>query len=218
MSKTYEQLHEMYTRDLADHHLEAYDSGPVSAWYLKRDGDGRMMSTLIVFTPEGIVIMGDYCPGGHGIISAYGYGLKWFVGQLSPDYLAEKFLPKAYHEDDAEEWFRYELEQVDKAIDPPFDNQYDLDDANLLVRREALQAILDGGEFHECAVMDEWQSIAVDCDDSPSYTYDRGDKALLSAIQQRFAAQFAALYLIEHGREHGNEQLYLVRLKGVDRG
>jgi hypothetical protein len=54
-----------------------------------------MMSTLLVFSPEGIILTGDNHPGsksGRGGVIARGYGLEWFSQKLEPDYLAGKFL------------------------------------------------------------------------------------------------------------------------------
>lgn len=194
---TFEQYLKMYTEQLADHELfRLQDMGPVRAWYLKSPGGTRMMSTLFTFTFEGIVVMGDFCPNGHGAISAYGYGLAWFVGVLAPDYLAEKFLPRAYHEDDAEDWFRWELEQVRGEIEehrawPGFDAD---DMVRLVDRREAIKEILDGGDFTEAVVLTQWHEYALDCEDFPGHTHSRSDMALLSAIQQRFRELFWERY------------------------
>ncbi len=81
---------------------------------MKRPGSGRMMSTQILFTPEGIVISGDLCPrvGTRGVISDLGYGLNWFSGKLSNSYLCEKFFVVGWHRDLAEE----ELETMIKAV------------------------------------------------------------------------------------------------------
>lgn len=56
---------------------------------------GEMQSTRIAFLPGGyIVIHGDLCPGGNGLISNGGYGADWFARggrPLTPSYMAEKF-------------------------------------------------------------------------------------------------------------------------------
>ena len=56
---------------------------------------GEMQSTRIAFLPGGyIVIHGDLCPGGNGLISNGGYGPAWFARggkRLTPSYMAEKF-------------------------------------------------------------------------------------------------------------------------------
>ena len=79
-------------KELADHVLEVVTlDTDLQAFYLKREGSGRMMSTLIIFSPEGITLIGDLVPCRHGCNSALGYGLRWFSDELSPDYLQEKF-------------------------------------------------------------------------------------------------------------------------------
>jgi len=193
---TFEQLHAMYTEQLAAHRLDPVQTkGPVMAWYLRR-GDSRMMSVLLVFTPEGIVVTGDFCPNERGAISTYGYGLKWFAGQLAPDYLAEKFLPRAHHEDDAEEWFRDELEQVKAEIEEHghVGYTYNRDYMRLVGRQADIEVILRDGDFSEPAIACAWGGRAVDCEDWPGHTHGRGDKALLLAIQQRFAVLFREKY------------------------
>ena len=61
--------------------------------------EGRMGSTLLMETPEGLVISGDVCPRANtrGVISDLGYNLGWFAGTSSADYLASKFLEKGWH-------------------------------------------------------------------------------------------------------------------------
>jgi hypothetical protein len=70
--------------------------GAWASFYLRKPGEGRMMSCLITFTPEGIVLQGDLTPGRTGNVSVPGYGLDWFAGQLSEDYLCEKFLERKW--------------------------------------------------------------------------------------------------------------------------
>jgi hypothetical protein len=72
---------------------------------MKEPGMGRMQSCLIMFSPEGINILGDLCPGNdarNSGVHAYGYGLDWFAGHLSWSYLCEKFLSKEWHKELAE--------------------------------------------------------------------------------------------------------------------
>lgn len=89
---------------LKDHVLEqVLDAEKFKAFYLKRPGNGRMCSTMVLFTPEGIALMGDLTPEHNGTVSCYGYGLDWFVGNLSEDYLCEKFLAKGWHADLAQD-------------------------------------------------------------------------------------------------------------------
>ena len=54
----------------------------------QRGYEGRMGSTLLMETPEGIVITGDLCPRTHtrGVISDLNYTLGWFAGTNSAEY------------------------------------------------------------------------------------------------------------------------------------
>lgn len=81
-----------FRRCYEEHVLEAVTIGNnLSAYYLKKPGDGRMCSTLIIFSAEGITIIGDMVPCRHGVNSSLGYGIGWFSDTLSPGYLGEKF-------------------------------------------------------------------------------------------------------------------------------
>ena len=81
-----------YSKELSRHFLyQVVDTVDVQAYYLKRPGGSRCMSTYIMFTPEGIMITGDLCPH-YGVVSNHGYGVGWFSGQLSPSYLCKKFM------------------------------------------------------------------------------------------------------------------------------
>src|SRR6185295_12797554 len=85
------------------------------AYYMRDPDQGRMMSTLFVFTPEGIVIMGDLCPegpGNGGSISSYGYGIGWFSKKLSEYYLCEKFLHRVWQADVAARWVREHIDEM----------------------------------------------------------------------------------------------------------
>lgn len=85
---------EFSMRDALKNHVleEVPGSEKLQGFYMTEPGQGRAMSTLILFTPEGIVLMGDLCPNLNGAVSVYGYNLGWFSKQLSEDYLCSKFL------------------------------------------------------------------------------------------------------------------------------
>lgn len=95
---------EKFKADFKDHVLEEIPAGDLKAFYLKRPGT-RMGSSLILFTPEGIVIAGDMTPG-RGALSAFGYGLSWFASELGWDYLCGKFLDKEWVPEYAVEYCR----------------------------------------------------------------------------------------------------------------
>lgn len=103
--KVHDERHDVIYRDMLKNHFleEVLDSPKFQAFYLKEPGLGRMQSTLILFTPEGIIITGDLCPGNDprnsGVTSSLGYGINWFAGKLSPCYLCEKFLSEGFHKE-----------------------------------------------------------------------------------------------------------------------
>lgn len=113
---------------LRDHVLEEIPAGErIKAFYIKEPGT-RMGSSLILFTPEGIAIMGDLTPG-RGAMSVYGYGLSWFASELGEDYLCGKFLEKEWVPEYAADYCRWMAKEVRKG-------QYD-DDEFLKVRKLA---------------------------------------------------------------------------------
>lgn len=168
---------------LAEHVLETVlESEKISAYYLKRPGQGRMMSTLILFTPEGIVLQGDLTPGQNGNVSALGYGRGWFSGRLSGGYLCEKFLNKVFRPDKAKRAIKEDI------IEQRRDGSITKDRA-----RELWNDMPDGDEhdgrlFYEF-YMDE---LGRDGCDFPAYGYDLAEAGWLCAIQERFAALYNA--------------------------
>ena len=164
---------------LKDHVLEELPGTDIlKAFYLKVPGEGRMMSTLFVFTPEGIVVMGDFCPGGprnQGSISVYNYGLGWFATELSEHYMCGKFLGEVWQAKVALEWMR--------------DNRDDLMAEGLKAEDlMPIEAALDGGEMSEQDFRDDLEAAGYECDDgAPGYAYDPEDASRLCALQQRFA-------------------------------
>lgn len=99
--------------DFSKHVLTEVQSGEhLSAYTLSVPGRGRMGSVMIVDTPEGIVLLGDWCPNDNRGAVACHYHLEWFSRNLSLDYMLEKFrLEESWHSDLAAEECRYWLEQ-----------------------------------------------------------------------------------------------------------
>ena len=166
-------------RALANHVIETVcDSPTVKAYYLKKPDGSRAMSTLLLFTPEGIVLQGDLTPEQHGSISTLGYGLKWFLGDLSEGYLCEKFLRK--------EWVQ------ELAVE-------ELADAHSYWREEATARQLEGldsllyrlDDMDPGRLADELEALGYDvADELPGFGYDPGKAGWLCAIQQRFAERW----------------------------
>lgn len=173
-----------------DHYLDPLvEDGPVKAFYLRKD-ESRMFSVLLLFSPEGISIVGDSAPGENYSVHTFPpYSLKWFIGKFDKEYLAEKFLRKTWNEDDVEEWFKYELEETKKHVE---EGEEGLGD-----RLEAIEDILSRGAFAIHEVYEAWKDAASDSEDFPGNTYNRHDVEQLSSIQRRFAELYHEKYLKE---------------------
>ena len=126
---------DIYEDMLKNHYLEqVLDTEKFKAFYLRQPGMGRMQSCLFMFTPEGVNICGDLCPGNdsrNSGVHAYGYGLSWFSQNLSGSYLCEKFLTKEWHPELA----------VDDCLD--IAERIMLGDTHQFDRDQALEELLD---------------------------------------------------------------------------
>jgi len=174
---------------LKNHVLEEalpFDKGFL-AYYMRDPGQGRMMSTLFVFTPEGIVIMGDLCPGGpgnRGSISNYNYGIGWFSRQQSEYYLCEKFLPKEWQSVVAAQFVREHIGQLKLNNDP--------EELKQMGEWEDLLNRLECGEMGADHFHDALQDLDYEHEDE-GYEYHLQTAGWLCALQQRFAELYAAL-------------------------
>ncbi len=169
-------------RDLAGHELKLVSrTEDVTAFYLKAPGT-RMMSTLLLFTPEGIVLQGDLTPERKGSLSDLGYGPGWFAGKLSEGYLCEKFLEHKWVPERAAEELR----------DP--DGQY-LSDRSDNIRRDVLLIAdsIGDGDLGVEALHEDLTVLGFDMGDGPpGITWDPSEAGWLCAIQQRFAELYVA--------------------------
>lgn len=175
-------------QSLANHVLEEalpFDKGFL-AYYMKEPGQGRMMSTLFIFTPEGIVIMGDLCPGGpgnRGSISSYNYGIGWFSRKQSEYYLCEKFLSKEWQLVVAERWCREHIDEMKE----------DKEDLARLDEWQELLGRLQGGEIGRDQLYDDLQDLDYEPEDE-GYEYPLNTAGWLCALQQRFVELYAKLH------------------------
>ena len=166
--------------DFSKHILEEYlrCTGCVM-FSLKRPGT-RCMSTLITFTPEGIVLQGDLTPSHFGNVSAIGYGEAWLRGNCSGSYLCEKFLTK-----------RFVPEVFIKGVR---DSQWQDDMEITKEQAESLASMADDGR-QPCCIMDEARDIGIDeMECLPGYTYDPTEAEILIAIQKRFSDLHRQMY------------------------
>lgn len=149
----------------------------VQGGYLQRPGTSRMMSTLILFTPEGIALMGDLTPERNGSISACGYGEQWFKGQLSEGYLCEKFLDKKFSPKRALASLRREILDARRE--------------GTLTNKEARDAWgnVDGWGDEFFTVQDYenlYFNVFENHPQEAPMDYDEGEAGWLCAIQQRY--------------------------------
>jgi hypothetical protein len=175
---------------LADHELvKVLDQtvekvGRFVAFTMRRPDGGRIYSVLVTFTPEGIVIQGDIQVGKHpGIASCVGYGLGWFAGYLSEDYLCSKFLHKEHVPEVASEHLQYILAEgyLDGA-EGREEKERAIREALAEWTKYASGPCSDGYAFGTF-----WQDTMNNCLDGAGQDYDPGDAGWLCAIQQRFA-------------------------------
>eukprot|EP00831_Metopus_contortus_P039769 TRINITY_DN31148_c0_g1_i1.p4 TRINITY_DN31148_c0_g1~~TRINITY_DN31148_c0_g1_i1.p4 ORF type:complete len:199 (+),score=35.37 TRINITY_DN31148_c0_g1_i1:1431-2027(+) len=143
----------------------------------------NILSTLITFTPCGIVLQGDITPERNGSVSCLGYGERWFSGELSPDYLAEKFLRKKWVPDEALDKFRWFLDEMKENGDATPSGRIVDDD----LISEAFDYL---GEAEN-----QWEAIEYfaeligsdNCLDIDWYSYDPAEQVVLCGIQKKFA-------------------------------
>jgi hypothetical protein len=154
------------------------DTPTLRAWYLRKPGRGRMDSTLIIETREGLVIMGDRSPGDNGVISTLGYGAEWFWSKLSEEYLCGKFLRRV---------FQFEI-----AFASAKSSLLELRRSNDITKESAREAWTDLHDLGDDAALYEFYDImrhagASDWGiDGEGMGYDESDAGWLCAIQQRF--------------------------------
>ena len=175
-------------------------SGDFEAYRLQIPGYGRMQSCMILFTPEGIVLCGDWCPNDNqGLCSNYGYGLPWFVKKLGEQYLCEKFLRKEYRPEYARDYVVHRIEEINFDIADGHRDEEDVKE-KLDDLRSALAAD-DGtsteGEFfgtHESfselmGKTEDWDALT----DGVMMGYNPRDASLLCGLQQTFSKLYPAL-------------------------
>jgi len=190
---------------LKGHELEVVQRGEkVQAFYLRERPGDRSMSTLILFTPEGIVLQGDLTPERNGVCSALGYGLPWFAGRLDSSYLAEKFLSEKWVLDLAKENLKLEIEDMYRSGDYTEVSEWRIGVATFTgVEPDALQIFAE--EAEEWSWFSTWSDFSREL---PAYRvgnhwvaydsefisamgmhYDPHEVGLLAAIQRRFSEE-----------------------------
>ena len=168
----------------------------VQVYRCSRPGEGRIMSFQVAFTPEGIAIQGDFTPEQNGCVSSYGKGRGWFAGQLSPRYLAEKFLQKGHHAEQVVCWLLDHADDLEQQLlDEDLPTRLDEEDqARLRERIAKIRELAQGDEVLESPerFRDAFEAIVPDWDwDDGPWDYQPQALADLAAIQQTFARLWA---------------------------
>jgi hypothetical protein len=151
----------------------------------------RNMLVQVTFSPEGIALQGDVGlgPTQHGLCSTRGYGLGWFVGDLSEDYLAEKFLRPCWTAQRAIEEVRWRLGES-KAAEVAAETEAEREAlrARAAVWADALTKLEGGGgEYGEHGLYDDLADAEIDTSDGvPGWGCDIDDQGWLCGIQQAF--------------------------------
>lgn len=135
----------------------------------------RRMSTLLTFSPEGIIILGDLRSGDRGLISDHDVGLGWFCGDVPENDLCEKFGLRPEWQPEAA---ARDLRHLAQRIDP-------LEAIRLVGIREGI----DAGAIEEDGLRQGLQHLGFDRKLVADIGYDfpLADAGWLVAIQRKFA-------------------------------
>lgn len=176
-------------------------SGDFEAYRLQIPNMGRMQSCMILFTPEGIVLCGDWCPNDNqGLCSNYGYGLPWFIKKLGEQYLCEKFLRKEYRPEYARAYVEQRIEELKSDVAEGLCRSRNSSENKIVVLAKALGA--DDGTSEEgehFGTFERFVALMDETDDHDALTdgvmmgYNPRDAALLCGLQQTFAKLYPAL-------------------------
>lgn len=160
---------------LADHKLVEIE--PEKEYRLMRDGTS-VMSMFILFRAGRVILAGDCPVGSNGVVSMPGYGCRWFAGQLSEDYLCEKFLRREFVPSDAAKSLREESVRHQEEEYPEIAKDL-----------EALAVELEMEDTHcNCGwtFAIRYSEITGEFVDIPGWSYNPAHAGWLCAIQQRF--------------------------------
>jgi len=176
---------------LANHVLrEVLDAEGFRAFYLKKPEGGRMMSTMLMFTPEGIVITGDIRPDG-GAWVAPGHDLGWFLGLQGSkhgEYLCSKFMHKEWQNEVAKRDIEGLL--ADAKAEMAEDPEDDFAKSRVEGWMEML-ATWDDLERNPEVPTERAMEIEQDAwDYGIGMDYNLADAGWLCAIQERFATLY----------------------------
>lgn len=137
------------------------------AFYLAVPGT-RCQSCLILGTPEGVIIAGDWVPCSDpvGTISAPYKSLAWFAEASSPDYIAGKFLHKSWQADLAKKEIEETLEDWKTDWDRRCEHQADLGD-----KEESPNVWSEDCECEQCTRYYELKELSPDIENMSDHEF-----------------------------------------------
>lgn len=164
-----------------DHVVNALvETETVQVYELRERPGSSVNAVQIAFTPWGIGITGDLCPGkdNRGVWSRNRSGRSWFTGESSADYLAEKFLDQSWDADRARE----ELREMAK-------------DETSRKRKAAYRELATGWWENEHELYEAMSDAGLDTGDGvPGYGDRSADLAMLVSLRDRMHR-----YLVDNG-------------------
>lgn len=172
------------TDALASHRLAIVEeSEHVKAYAMAKPGTG-FYSVTVLECRNHLSLFGDITfNNDHGVVSTGGYGIAWFSGKKSEDYLCSKFLRQIWHWDHCEQ----SLKEIVAGVNDESDD----------VREVAKELISDAylWEFDaptKFEVIQELSRTSYDSGDGyPGYGYHPDAAGWLCAINVRFAELYA---------------------------
>jgi len=149
----------------------------------------------IIFTRVGIIISGDFKPtDAHGIVSVQGYGPSWFGGQLSEDYLGEKFLQKKWTRERAADWCRWHAKDIKNGNEEAPEEAPNVKKWRETKYREFMELAdkLEGLSIEEPEAFRTALGLLDyhDWEDFPGWGYDLNEAGWLCALQRAFAREY----------------------------
>lgn len=183
----------------------ACKSGGALSVYRVAQPDTTAYSFTVARVAGRLVLTGDAaCPSeGNGYVSASGYGIDWFAGDLSLDYLCEKFLRKDFQPDYALSWLddavadaAGELQAYQDEHDED-DDDYEADENELDMRVQLLEEARDhlrgydpdfsAADFHAVVTAADKELLG----DGLPIAYTTADAINLATLQRVFARLYA---------------------------
>lgn len=165
--------------------------------------DTAAHSFTVVCVARRLVLAGDAaCPSeGNGYVSAPGYGIDWFAGDLSLDYLCEKFLRKDFQPDYALSWLDDAITDATGELqayqDEHDEDDYEHDENELDMRVQRFEEARDhlrgyapdfsAADFHAVVTAADKELLS----DGLPIAYATADAINLATLQRVFTRLYA---------------------------